>query len=185
MFGDSEDAKNMRGKLNGIVHPAVRFYMFRSILYHYVTGAWAVILDVPLLFESGLDMFVSTVVVVGVSDPAIQMQRLQDRDKHLSETDAKNRVASQTDVRVKAKRAEERNKWGAGRGYVLWNDGDREGLKVQVDEFVRTVRGGSPAWWGTVLRFVPPLAVGIAMLEVARGWRIKKVQGKELPKAKL
>lgn len=185
VFGDSEDAVRMRKKLNGIVHPAVRFYMLRSILYYYVTGAWAVILDVPLLFESGLDMFVSTVVVVGVSDPAIQMQRLQDRDKHLSEEDTKNRVASQTDVRVKAKRAEERNKWGKGMGYVLWNDTDKGDLKIQIDDVMRQIRTQSPGWWSTVLRFVPPLAITLAALEVFRGWRIKKAQGKELPKAKL
>lgn len=185
VFGESEEAVKARKTLNGIVHPAVRFYMLRSILYWYVRGAWAVILDVPLLFESGLDMFVSTVVVVGVSDPAIQMERLQARDKHLSAQDAKNRVASQTDVRVKAKRAEERNKWGKGSGYVLWNDTDKGDLKVQVDELVRNVRGLSPGWWSTVLRFVPPLAFALAAVEVLSGWRIKKAQGKELPKAKL
>lgn len=152
-------------------------------------GHWAVVLDVPLLFESGLDMFVSTVVVVAVSEPRIQMQRLRDRDAHLSEEDAKNRVASQTDVREKAKRAEDRNRRGKGRGFVLYNDTDKEELRVQIDDVVRQIRSDSPAWWSVALLVCPPLMVAVASLEVLRGWRIQKEQGrergKELPKAKL
>lgn len=189
VFGTSDEKAADRKKLNGIVHPAVRFYMLREILWHYIMGHWAVVLDVPLLFESGLDMFVSTVVVVAVSEPRIQMQRLRDRDAHLSEEDAKNRVASQTDVREKAKRAEDRNRRGKGRGFVLYNDTDKEELRVQIDDVVRQIRSDSPAWWSVALLVCPPLMVAVASLEVLRGWRIQKEQGrergKELPKAKL
>jgi len=189
VFGTSEEKARDRKTLNGIVHPAVRFYMIREVLYYYVRGYWAVILDIPLLFESGLDMFCSTVVVVAVSDPKIQMQRLRDRDPHLSEEDAKNRVASQTDVREKAKRAEERNKHGKGRGYVLYNDSSKEELRIQIDDAVGKIRHDSPMWWSLLLLICPPAMVAVASWEVYRGWNIKKAQaremGAELPKAKL
>lgn len=189
VFGASEEKAADRKKLNAIVHPAVRFYMFREMLWYYITGHWAVVLDIPLLFESGLDMFCSTVVVVAVSDPKIQMQRLRDRDSHLSEEDAKNRVASQTDVREKAKRAEERNQNGPGRGYVLYNDSSKEDLQLQIKHVVGEIRDGSPRWWGVFLLVCPALMVGVASWEVYQGWRIKQRQelerGKELPKAKL
>lgn len=189
VFGTSEEKAKDRKTLNGIVHPAVRFYMLREILWYFVRGHWAVVLDVPLLFESGLDMFVSTVVVVAVSEPKIQMQRLQARDTHLSEEDAKNRVASQTDVREKAKRAEDRNRFGKGRGYVLYNDTNKEDLRVQIDDVVRSIRTDSPRWWSLALLVCPPLMVAVASLQVLQGWRIQKAQarerGKELPKAKL
>ncbi|KAK5103425.1 Dephospho-CoA kinase cab5 [Lithohypha guttulata] len=189
VFGTSEEKAVDRKKLNSIVHPAVRFYMLREILWYYVMGHWAVVLDVPLLFESGLDMFVSTVVVVAVSEPTIQMQRLLDRDVHLSEEDAKNRVASQTDVREKAKRAEDRNRRGKGRGYVLYNDTDKEDLRVQIDDVVTQIRADSPRWWSLALLVCPPLMVAVASLEVLRGWSIQKEQarelGRDLPKAKL
>lgn len=189
VFGTSDEKAADRKKLNSIVHPAVRFYMVREVLWYYIKGHWAVILDVPLLFESGLDMFVSTVVVVAVSDPTIQMQRLRDRDAHLTEDDAKNRVASQTDVREKAKRAEDRNKFGSGRGFVLYNDTNKDELKVQLDDVVKQIRDHSPRWWGLALLLCPPLAVAVAGLEVYKGWGIKKEQqrklGAELPKAKL
>ena len=38
------------------------------------------VLDVPLLFESGWDVFCGTVVVVGVLDKGVQMRRLRDRE---------------------------------------------------------------------------------------------------------
>lgn len=189
VFGTSADKAADRKRLNAIVHPAVRFYMLRSVLWYYAMGYWAVVLDIPLLFESGLDVFVSTVVVVAVSEPAMQMQRLRDRDPHLSEDDARNRVASQTDVREKAGRAQDRNRRGKGRGFVLYNDTNKEDLRVQVDDVVRRVREDSPRWWGLMLQLCPPLMLAVAALEVFTGWRIKKEQererGKELPKAKL
>ncbi len=68
------------------------------------------VLDVPLLYESGLERFCGAVMVVGVREPKVQMERLMARDAHLSEEDAENRVRSQGDVRDKARRA------GGGRG---------------------------------------------------------------------
>jgi dephospho-CoA kinase len=186
VFGTSAERLEDRKKLNRIVHPAVRFYMFRSLLYYYLRGYWAVVLDIPLLFESGLDMFCSSVVVVSVSDPKIQMQRLRDRDPHLSQEEAENRVKSQTDVREKAERAKMR---GEGRGYVLYNDGKKEDLEVQVKDVVERIRRGSPRWWAWVLLVCPPLMGTVASWGVLVNWlrkrEIEKMKGAELPKAKL
>ena len=186
VFGNSDEAVEGRRKLNRIVHPAVRFYMLREIVYYYVRGYWAVVLDIPLLFESGLDVFCSTVVVVAVSDPKIQMQRLMDRDNHLTEEDAKNRVGSQTDVREKAKRCEMR---GEGRGYVLWNDGAEKDLGVQVKDVMGRIQRQSPRWWGWLLLVCPPVMGGVVTWELLLGWLRKRKErrerGEELPKAKL
>ena len=101
VFGDTDERKRDHAVLNGIVHPAVRWEIYRSLLWYYLHGHWAVVLDVPLLFESGLDLLCGTVIVVAVKDPAEQMQRLRARDPHLSAEDAENRVRSQGDVRGK------------------------------------------------------------------------------------
>lgn len=60
IFGDSDKRK----VLNSCVHPYVRLEMFKQVLWHWMTGAKLVVLDVPLLFESKLDKFVNTTVVV-------------------------------------------------------------------------------------------------------------------------
>ncbi|KAH0547833.1 hypothetical protein FGG08_000090 [Glutinoglossum americanum] len=171
VFGDDSERRRDRAVLNGIVHPAVRKEMYKQILYYFFHGYWAVVLDVPLLFESGLDMMCGTVVVVAVTDPAVQMRRLRARNPHLSTEDAEQRVRSQGDVGGKAKRAEER---GDGAGVVLWNDGTIEELEKEIEAAMRKVRERSPQWWAWVLLLVPPLAGVIVLLNLYRGWRSKR-----------
>ncbi|CAJ2507004.1 Uu.00g081900.m01.CDS01 [Anthostomella pinea] len=156
VFGDSEERKKDRGVLNGIVHPEVRKEVYKAILWNYLKGCWAVVLDVPLLFESGWDKLSGVVMVVAVRDPEVQMKRLMDRDPHLSREDAQNRVHSQTDVRLKAKRCEAR---GKGKGVVVWNDGSREELKASIDACLQEIRSSSPPWWNWICLLFPPLGV--------------------------
>lgn len=171
VFGTDEQRKKDRGVLNGIVHPAVRREMYKAVLAAYLKGNWAVVLDVPLLFESGLDTISGTVLVVAVKDPKIQMARLKARDPHLTEEDAENRVKSQGDVREKARRAEAR---GHGWGGVIWNDGDREELEREVNRVITELRGKSPAWWNTLLWAFPPAAVLASLWTWWQNGRINK-----------
>jgi dephospho-CoA kinase len=181
VFGDSPERKRDRAILNSIVHPAVRMEMYKQLLKHYLTGAWAVVLDVPLLFESGLDTLCGTVLVVAVSDQQIQMKRLRERDSHLTEEEARDRVGSQGDVREKARRCEAR---GAGRGVVVWNDGRREELKKEVERCMGLIRESSPRWWAWLLLLVPPLAGLAGVWTFWRNLRINKSWKEEELKAK-
>lgn len=137
--------------------------------------------DVPLLFEVGTDRLCGTVLVVGVRDPAVQMARLRARDPHLSAQDAENRVKSQTDVRIKARRCEAR---GPGRGVVVWNDGDKEELGREVERVIGQLRRRSPWWWSTALWLCPPLAVGVGAWEIYLNWRSVKSWEKEETRAR-
>ena len=180
VFGDSEERKRDRQVLNGIVHPAVRWEMYRQLLKCYLRGDWAVVLDVPLLFESGLDKLCGIVLVVAVTDPAIQMKRLRDIDLHLSAEDAENRVRSQGDVRDKARRAEFMEK-EEGRGVVVWNDAGKEELRTQLDKVMASVKGRSPRWWAWLLLLVPPLGGLIGVWNYWRGTVVsRKWNEKEL-----
>lgn len=182
VFGEGKDED--RKALNKIVHPAVRTEMYRQMLIAYLRGCWAVILDVPLLFESGWEPLCGTILVVAVHDPAVQMQRLRARDSHLSEEDAKNRVASQWDVRDKAERCLRR---GEKAGVVVWNDGDKEDLKRQIDETMRKLKRSSPQWWAWLLLLCPPLAAMSGSWSYVRSWWIKRqiTAEKQREKAKL
>ncbi|KAK8049334.1 dephospho-CoA kinase [Apiospora phragmitis] len=153
VFGNGEERKRDRGVLNGIVHPAVRREMYKAMLGCYLRGHWAVVLDIPLLFESALDRLCGVVVVVAVRDPEVQMRRLTDRDGHLTPDDARNRVASQMDVRLKARRCEAR---GGDRGVVVWNDGSRDELKANIDAAMAQIQRRSPGWWNMLLLLCPP-----------------------------
>jgi dephospho-CoA kinase len=170
VFGSGEQRDRDRKALNGIVHPAVRREMYRQMIWAYLKGNWAVVLDIPLLYESGWERYCGTILVVGVSDPKIQIQRLQARDAHLSDEDARNRVISQGDVREKAERCLRR---GPGRGVVVWNDGGREELEKKIGSVMDEVRKASPLWWSALLWVLPPLGAAAAALS---WWKMRKVQ---------
>lgn len=182
VFGEGKDED--RKALNKIVHPAVRTEMYRQMLFAYLRGYWAVVLDVPLLFESGWEPLCGTILVVAVRDAKIQMERLRARDEHLTEEDAKNRVAAQWDVRDKAERCLRR---GDKAGVVVWNDGDKNDLKKQIDQVMSQVKTGSPQWWAWLLLLCPPLAAMSGGWSYVRSWWIKRQweQEKQREKAKL
>lgn len=183
VFGDTEDRKRDRQVLNGIIHPAVRWEVYKALVYNYVRGKWAVVLDVPLLFESGMDLICGTVIVVGVRDPAVQMARLRARDEHLSAEDAENRVRSQGDVRMKAAQAEFRGT-ATARGVVVWNEADKTELEGAVRGAMASISASSPRWWAWTLLVAPPVGVGIAAWNVVvnfatqKGWERKKNEEK-------
>ncbi|EED24547.1 conserved hypothetical protein [Talaromyces stipitatus ATCC 10500] len=192
VFGDSEERKRDRTILNKIVHPAVRWEVYKSLLYYYLRGNWAVVLDVPLLFESGMDVICGTVIVVAVKDPAAQMARLRARDPHLTAEDAENRVKSQGDVQSKVKKALYRNRASeqdldkGSRGVIVWNDGDKVDLAKEVDKAILTIQENSPRWWSWVLLLAPPVGVAAAVWNMAinfgaqRSWdqKVKKERAK-------
>jgi dephospho-CoA kinase len=171
VFGDDEQRRRDRAVLNSIVHPAVRREMLKAVVGNYLRGCRAVVLDVPLLFESALDRFCGAVLVVAVKDPAVQMARLRARDPHLTAEDAENRVRSQGDVRDKARRCEAR---GRGRGVVVWNDGGKEELRAEVGRVMRELDRYSPKWWSWLLWACPPAAVLLGVWNYWRNLRINK-----------
>lgn len=161
VFGMDEDRIRDRKVLNGIVHPAVRKEIYKALISCYLKGCWAVVLDVPLLFESQWDVLCGAILVVAVTSPEVQIQRLISRDPHLSREDAENRVKSQGDMQTKVRRCEAR---GHGKGVIVWNDKGKEVLEAEVERVMKIVREGSPGWWGVLLWVCPPVAA------VSAGW---------------
>ncbi|RJE27481.1 Dephospho-CoA kinase [Aspergillus sclerotialis] len=173
VFGSTAERQRDRKILNSIVHPAVRWEIYKALMYHYIRGNWAVVLDVPLLFESGMDIICGTVMVVAVKDEKVQMERLRARDAHLSAEDAENRVKSQGDVKGKVEKAEYRGT-GNTRGVVVWNDGDRADLENEVRGAMAKVAASSPRWWAWLLLLVPPIGVSAALWDlIVNFWRRK------------
>ncbi|KAK0510789.1 hypothetical protein JMJ35_007221 [Cladonia borealis] len=168
VFGDSSERQRDRKVLNSIVHPLVRLAMARAILYYYIRLHRAVVLDIPLLYESGLDIFCSVVIMVAVSSPSVQLQRLRMRDKSLSEEEARARVGSQMGVGEKVGRTRGR---GRGRGWVVWNDGDKGILEGEVGRVVREIEGRMGGWWWGLVWGNPVVVVWVAVWCVWVGWR--------------
>lgn len=145
-----------RKKLNQIVHPAVRWLMIKSILWEWlVNGRSIIILDIPLLFESGLDKLCGITVVVAI-EPELQLERLLQRDSRLSEEDARGRIASQWDINRKRESAD----------VVIENDSTKEDLEKRVAAVVKEHFSRSRLW--TWLLRVPPVGLTFALITFMR-----------------
>lgn len=113
--------------LNAIVHPAVGAEIARRLLDASTTDA-VVVLDVPLLVESGRDDM-AMLVVVDV-DPEIAIARLVEH-RHMREEDVRARMARQASRTDRLAKAD----------VVIDNSGDRAALAAQVEELWATLAG--------------------------------------------
>lgn len=92
--------EDKRTQLNNIVHPQVRQEMINRREYYKQKQYAAVVLDIPLLYESNLTDYVEKTLVVYVNEKT-QLERLMERDEAGME-DAKGRIQSQISVKKKA-----------------------------------------------------------------------------------
>jgi len=112
-----------RRQLEAATHPAIRERTLAWVEAQRHAGALAVVCEIPLLFEVGLDRpgsFVDRIWVVQVR-PEVQWERLRRRDG-LSEAEARARLASQWPLAVKAAAAHR----------VIDNNGSLEQLREVV-----------------------------------------------------
>ncbi|WP_338777542.1 dephospho-CoA kinase [Metabacillus sp. FJAT-52054] len=116
IFADPEKRK----MLNEIVHPEVRKEMIRQRDESIQQGSKAVILDIPLLFESKLTHFADKSLLVYVT-PETQLERLMKRNGY-TQKEAQQRIDSQMPLDEKKSLADE----------VLDNNGTREETEIQL-----------------------------------------------------
>lgn len=95
--------KKERQALNEIVHPEIRKKMQEEKERLLALGK-DVVLDIPLLFENGLEKTVDRTLVVYV-DESEQLKRLMERDG-LSQSEARARIQAQLPLEEKKKRAD-------------------------------------------------------------------------------
>jgi dephospho-CoA kinase len=126
-----------RRDLEAIVHPQVRR----------ATDAWFssidaaehpfAVADIPLLFEVGREPDFD-VVIVTACEPETQVRRVMHRD-HLTEDEARQRLAAQLPIADKVARAD----------FVIHTDGTYEETRRQVDTVVAALRQSSHGAGGT------------------------------------
>lgn len=93
-----------RKQLNDIIHPAIRKEMLKQRDAYVQQEVPAVVLDIPLLYESKLTDYVEKIIVVSV-DSDVQLKRIVERDNS-TETEAQQRINSQIPVSKKAEMAD-------------------------------------------------------------------------------
>lgn len=118
----SDEAKRLR--LNGIVHPRVcRSMMEQARMLVSDDPLTPVILDVPLLFECGMEKDMDETVLV-YTDDTVRLERILARD-HCTIEDARARMDSQMPQEQKRQLAD----------IILDNSGTREELYSQLENW--------------------------------------------------
>lgn len=122
VFADSAERK----ALEQITHPAIRAVMkSRMQQYERTDPGRLTVVDVPLLYESGLTAYFDRVMVVYVPRGE-QLRRLMERDK-LTAEEAEKRLNAQMDIEEKKRLAD----------VVIDNSGDLEETERQIERFWR------------------------------------------------
>ncbi len=125
VFGDAAARK----RLEAILHPMVREEMERRLSAFEAQGYAVAFLDIPLLYESGMQNMCDAVWVITAPAP-VQLARLMRRDG-LSREEALARIASQMPLSEKAALADE----------VIGNAGDPKRLEERVLSLYEAVKG--------------------------------------------
>lgn len=116
-----------------------------QIFKAYMKMNQVVILDVPLLFEAGLDKICGLTVTVS-STSSIQIERLLARNPELSSEDAHNRIKSQMSNDQRNFRAD----------LIIDNSKDLSSLHQSIDSIVREIMPYK-LWY--ILDLFPPFAI--------------------------
>ncbi len=109
-----------RELLNKITHPPIMEEVIKQVMQYRAMDDIPVIIDVPLLFETGWDRYFSKIILVYAPEK-IQIRRLMKRDSVDLET-AKATVAAQMDIEKKRKRST----------YIIDNSGSLKETKDQT-----------------------------------------------------
>ncbi len=122
------DDSNLRKKLETILHPRILDEMVSLMDKAGAQGKKAVAVEVPLLFESGMDQFfdVTVAVIAKVQD---LVARISDRDR-VSPVDAQKILKIQMPQQEKANRA----------NYVIENKGTASELFESVDNLYTKIK---------------------------------------------
>jgi len=115
-----------RLQLNAIVHPEVRKMMIKQRDEAIRAGERFVVLDIPLLYESGLEHLTDKVIVVWVPKE-LQLERLMKRNR-FNEDEALNRIHAQHSLDEKKKRADA----------VIDNSGSLKDTEAQLHQLLDT-----------------------------------------------
>lgn len=149
-----------RKRLNSATHLPIALALAKALLCHWLRLKPLVVVDMPLLFETGFDRFCAATVVVSASDE-LQVARLKDRDG-MDEARARARIAAQMKGEERERRATAVVRNGA--------DCSREQLTKQVDSLVADRADGifRPRWLWAVATWPPVWVVVVGWFWLGR-----------------
>ena len=123
VFNDREKLK----KLNEITHPLVHQEIEQQMVQYRANHEKLVVIDVPLLFESGFESLCNGVLVISIT-PELQLERLMKRN-NFAKKEAIARINNQMPLSEKEKRAT----------YVVTNTGTIDDLEKKLSNLLQEI----------------------------------------------
>jgi dephospho-CoA kinase len=137
--------EQMRKQLNKCTHIYICREAFKQLINYFFQLQPIVIWDVPLLFEVGLDRYLSNTLVISC-DQTIQLDRLKQRNEIIDNQQALQRINAQMDLNEKCQRAR----------FVIDNSGTKDVLHKELKDFILTIQPtqiNTIAWF--IVLFIP------------------------------
>lgn len=128
VFG-KKDTPILLHTLNEITHKYIMSETKKRLSAFEKAGAYAAVIDAPLLFEAKVDEWCDLILGV-LAEKELRISRIMARD-HIRREDAVKRVNSQRDDRFFREHCH----------FVLENNGSMEALEAQVCNFLARLRG--------------------------------------------
>ncbi|CAG9558667.1 unnamed protein product [Danaus chrysippus] len=129
------DDKEKRRQLNAITHPKIQIAMLKMAFRYFFSGHSYVVMEVPLLFETGKMLNFMHKIITVVCEDHQQLERLCKRSD-ISEKVALKRIKTQMPLEKKV----------ANSHFVIDNSGDKDSTFRQTESIIRVLRRSKFTW---------------------------------------
>uniref|UniRef100_A0A1Q3G362 Dephospho-CoA kinase domain-containing protein n=1 Tax=Culex tarsalis TaxID=7177 RepID=A0A1Q3G362_CULTA len=129
------DSLEKRTILNEITHPEIHRVVYKEVIKCFFLGHNFVVLDLPLLFETGIMINYIHKIITVTCEEDIQLTRLMDRN-HLSEADAKKRINLQMPLEQKCGQSH----------FVIENSGTFQDTEEQTLKILGVLQDSNQHW---------------------------------------
>ncbi|CAH1647788.1 unnamed protein product [Spodoptera littoralis] len=140
-----------RRKLNAITHPRIQRAMMKMAISYFFSGHSYIVMEVPLLFETGKMLTFMHKIITVVCEDHQQLERLCKRND-FSENVAKKRISCQMPLEEKVAKSH----------FVIDNSGSFENTRQQTECIIRLLKRSKFTWYFRAI-------FGIAFLSVVFG----------------
>ncbi|XP_050683776.1 dephospho-CoA kinase domain-containing protein [Leptidea sinapis] len=150
--------KKKRTKLNSITHPKIQHEMMKMALKCFISGHSYIIMEVPLLFETGRMLAFMHKVITVVCDDDQQLERLRNRNE-VTEARAIQRIKCQMPLDQKIAMSD----------FVIDNSGDIEDTREQTEDIIRVLNMSKFTWYFRIVSFFAffSILIGLTHLTIA------------------
>ncbi|CAK1588338.1 unnamed protein product [Parnassius mnemosyne] len=144
-----------RRKLNAITHPRIQRAMMSMAIMYFFSGHKYIVMEVPLLFETGKMLTFMHKIITVVCEDHQQLERLCKRND-LSEVVAKKRISCQMPLEQKVARSH----------FVIDNSGDIASTVHQTECIIRLLRRSKFTWYFRVIILIGFLSIAFGAANI-------------------